>query len=81
MSDYYIVKSAVYIHGIYGPYSSRQEALGAFKAAYDGTTNSFHNNFDGHHEYYLQQGLNEQVGENLNIDNDLIPYEPKRETP
>lgn len=66
--SYYIIKHAVYIHGVYGPYSSENAALKAFHKAYEATDTNvlpYYNDFDGHHDYTLVKGFPKKVGENL----------------
>ena len=78
--QYYIVKQAIYTHGVYGPYPSRRAAIAAFKKAYkNDTSDSFHGDFDGHHDYLIIKGLNEPIGKTLRVGKDFIQYEAKRE--
>ena len=74
---YYIIKKGFCIHGVYGPYETRDEALKAFSDAISNLVKERHifDPFDGHHDYFIQHGLNQEVGENLMVDNDPIPYE------
>jgi hypothetical protein len=76
---FYIVKSAVYVHGVYGPYKTRKAARVAFAVAYRNTAKSYHNNFDGHHDYHIIRGLPVDVGATLDPGSERIEYESKRE--
>lgn len=71
---YYIIKISIYIHGIYGPYETRDAAIATFEEAYK---TGIPWDFDQHHDYILQQGFNDPIGTNLSIDNDRIQYERK----
>ena len=89
--SWFIIKEAVYMHGVYGPYDTRQDALGAFFAVYDDMKSKavveyeddgyFHNQFDGHHDYYITDKLPAFDGESWDgdaqgfelIKHDMIP--------
>ena len=78
---FYIIKEAMYLHGVYGPYKSRKAAHTAFKEAYDkeGGKN-WHNDFDGHHNYFIMKNLSLSVGESMCSKNaEIIEYKAKRE--
>jgi hypothetical protein len=73
---FYIIKSAVYLHGFYGPYDSREDALAAFDKAYEAHTGR---DFDGHHDYCIVRGLTAKIGfEPDGLGVDTIKYIPKR---
>lgn len=71
---FYIIKEAVYLHGVYGPYDTRESAIAWFNNAYaQSPKNTYCNSFDGHHEYRLIEGLSFDIGADL-PKGELIPY-------
>lgn len=79
---FYIVKKAIYLHGVYGPYDTLEQAVAAFHGAYTAySTDNWCNDFDGHHDYFIVQGLEEQIGRSWELHNRVakIHYLPKGE--
>ena len=77
--NFYITKKAVYLHGVYGPYKTRDEAVTAFESAYDAVRKKadrgYWNEFDGHHEYRLIEGLPVFDGATMKVDGEQLNYE------
>ena len=78
MSYYFIIKEAVYNHGVFGPYESLDKAKSSFDDAYKKAAVDFSNgDFDGHHNYYIVKGLPKFTGEDADYNVALsCPYEP-----
>jgi len=68
---YYIMKAGIYMHGLYGPYNSVEEAKKAFQEAYDLADEGPREhsdawyNFDGYHIYSIIEGLGPVIGGNM----------------
>lgn len=77
---YYITKTAIYLHGVYGPYPTRKAAREAFKKAYEEDAGDWHGDFDGHHDYHIIQHLQKNIGKNLapTARGEQLHYQAKR---
>lgn len=65
------------MHGVHGPYDTREDAIIAFNEAYAQPVIEYRNDFDGRHEYYILDGLPKQIGPTIEWGKDNIKYEPK----
>lgn len=83
--DFFIIKKAIYLHGVYGPYKTIRKAEKAFQSAYDNAKaapgSCWMGDFDGHHEYRIVCGLEDFKGQRSNGGKlvKVISYKPIRE--
>lgn len=76
---FYIVKKSIFLHGVWGPYESEEDARLAFQIEHNKmrakAIRGLYNDFDGHHDYIIVEGLGEFDGKQQDFKGETIEYE------